>query len=81
MSNHVPGSAPRPRSARGEGGLGARLEATLKERAPQPKGKGLVMLVLALAVYLLIERIARRLLPLAALFRLSLVFPDQTPSR
>ena len=50
MSNHVPGSAPRPRSARGEGGLGARLEATLKERAPQPKGKGLVMLVLALAV-------------------------------
>ena len=39
------------------------------------------MLVLALAVYLLIERIARRLLPLAALFRLSLVFPDQTPSR
>lgn len=50
MSNHAPGSTPRPRSARGEGGLGARLEATLKERAPQPKGKGLVMLVLALAV-------------------------------
>lgn len=50
MSNPAPGSAPRPRSSRGEGGLGARLEATLKERAPQPKGKGVVMLVLALAV-------------------------------
>ena len=28
-----------------------------------------------------VERVARRLLPLAALLKLSLVFPDQTPSR
>jgi len=33
------------------------------------------------AVMFLVDRIARRLLPLAALLQLSLVFPDQAPSR
>jgi HD-GYP domain-containing protein (c-di-GMP phosphodiesterase class II) len=35
----------------------------------------------ATGVLVVVDRIARRLLPLAALLKLSLVFPDQTPSR
>jgi Bacterial Ig domain/HD domain len=35
----------------------------------------------ATAVLVVVDRFARRLLPLAALLKLSLVFPDQTPSR
>lgn len=50
MSEGISARPPRPRKTGGEGGLGARLEATLKERAPQPKGKGLVMLIIAAAV-------------------------------
>jgi HD superfamily phosphohydrolase YqeK len=55
-------------------------------RVPRPPGPGAVMwwgamLALALFTYLLLERLGRRLLPLAALFRLTLVFPDRTPSR
>jgi hypothetical protein len=39
------------------------------------------MLALGSASYVLFERLTTRVLPLAALLRLSLVFPDQTPSR
>jgi HD-GYP domain-containing protein (c-di-GMP phosphodiesterase class II) len=35
----------------------------------------------ATGVLLLVDQLARRLLPLAALFKLSLVFPDRAPSR
>src|ERR1051325_11443293 len=35
----------------------------------------------ATGVLVVVDRIARRLLPLVALLKLSLVFPDQTPSR
>ena len=41
----------------------------------------IVLLGLGLAVALVTERVARRLLPLAALLRLSMLFPDQAPSR
>jgi hypothetical protein len=37
--------------------------------------------VAATVVLFLVDRLARRLLPLAALLKLSLAFPDQTPSR
>src|SRR5690348_2287424 len=37
--------------------------------------------LLATAVLVGIDRVTRRLLPLAALLKLSLVFPDQAPSR
>ncbi|HEX3088042.1 MAG TPA: hypothetical protein VHQ23_05260, partial [Ilumatobacteraceae bacterium] len=39
------------------------------------------MLATSTAVLFLTERLARRLLPLAALLKLSLVFPDHVPSR
>lgn len=39
------------------------------------------ILVLSLVVLAVADRLARRFLPLAALLQLSLVFPDQTPSR
>jgi hypothetical protein len=41
----------------------------------------LVVIVASTAVVFLADRAARRLLPLAALYRLSLVFPDHAPSR
>ncbi|MFW2384052.1 MAG: HD-GYP domain-containing protein, partial [Acidimicrobiales bacterium] len=37
--------------------------------------------VIGIAVSLLVDRATRRLLPLAALFSMSLVFPDEAPSR
>ncbi|HEY4609805.1 MAG TPA: HD-GYP domain-containing protein, partial [Ilumatobacteraceae bacterium] len=40
-----------------------------------------VVLITSTAVLLVTERIARQLLPLAALLKLSLVFPDHVPSR
>jgi HD-GYP domain-containing protein (c-di-GMP phosphodiesterase class II) len=39
------------------------------------------LLVVASLVLLAVDRVTRRLLPLAAMFQLSLAFPDQTPSR
>ncbi len=36
---------------------------------------------IALTTVTLVERVSRRALPVAALFKLSLVFPDETPSR
>jgi putative nucleotidyltransferase with HDIG domain len=53
----------------------------------RPDGWGPIILwcagitVAATVVVLLVDRLARRLLPLAALLKLSLAFPDQTPSR
>ena len=41
----------------------------------------LLLSLVATVVLLAMDRIARRLLPLAALLKLSLVFPDQAPSR
>ena len=38
-------------------------------------------LVLSVAVSFIVDRWSRRLLPLAVLFRMSLVFPDEAPSR
>ncbi len=40
-----------------------------------------VLTAAATLVLIVVDRVARRLLPLAALFRLSLVFPDHAPSR
>ena len=56
------------------------------EAFPPPSGPAavswwLILLVITTLVAVLVERVARRLLPLAALLELSLVFPDQTPSR
>jgi HD-GYP domain-containing protein (c-di-GMP phosphodiesterase class II) len=44
-------------------------------------GRALVISVCSLAVLVVTNVVARRFLPLAALMQLSLVFPDQTPSR
>ena len=41
----------------------------------------LMLLVIATVVLRVVDRQARRMLPLATLLRLSLVFPDQAPSR
>jgi putative nucleotidyltransferase with HDIG domain len=41
----------------------------------------IAMLATSTAVLLVTERVARRMLPLAALLKLSLVFPDHVPSR
>ena len=40
-----------------------------------------VLTVIALVVLLAVDRLARRLLPLAALLKLSMLFPDRAPSR
>ncbi len=41
----------------------------------------LVVVAVSTVVVMAVDRVARRLLPLAALYRLSLVFPDRAPSR
>ena len=54
---------------------------------PRPYGLGpalfwfAALTVVATAVLFVVDRVARRLLPLAALLQLSLVFPDRAPSR
>jgi len=53
---------------------------------PRPDGAGLllwwaVVLGTSTVVLLLVERVARRFLPLAALLKLTLAFPDEAPSR
>ena len=40
-----------------------------------------VLTALALAVLVVVDRVARKLLPLATLLKLSMVFPDRAPSR
>lgn len=58
----------------------------LAQQVPRPVSGAAVlwwamMLAVAALVFVSVERAARRLLPLAALLRLSLVLPDQTASR
>ena len=54
---------------------------------PSPSGLGpnflwwIAISLLSIAVLLMVERVARRLLPLAALLKLSLLFPDHAPAR
>lgn len=54
---------------------------------PRPDGVGpsvlwwLVLIAVSTATLVAIDRVARRFLPLAALLRMSLVFPDEAPSR
>ncbi|MGH2672908.1 MAG: HD-GYP domain-containing protein [Actinomycetota bacterium] len=60
--------------------------AVLARSLPRPGGAALVGWVLAVLgistlVVTLVERLARRLLPLATLLNLSLAFPDHVPSR
>ena len=64
--------------------IAARLAAAA---LPRPRGSlgtiGWWALIVAVAAITLagVDRLARRLLPLAALYRLALVFPDKAPSR
>lgn len=65
---------------------GVAAGVVLSRSMPRPSGVALVGWVLAVLgistlVVTLVERVARRLLPLATLLNLSLAFPDQAPSR
>ena len=44
-------------------------------------GRSLLLAVCSLAALVVTDKLARRFLPLAVLLQLSLIFPDQTPSR
>ena len=61
--------------------------ALVSRTLPRPEGAvavtawWVVVLGTVTIVMVVVERAARRLLPLAALLRLSLIFPDQAPSR
>jgi HD-GYP domain-containing protein (c-di-GMP phosphodiesterase class II) len=61
--------------------------AVLVRAVPRPAGITaavvwwVLVLVVASLVLLAVDRVARRILPLAAMLQLSLAFPDQTPSR
>jgi len=61
--------------------------AAVSRLLPHPSGwTGIVawwaaLLGMVTLVMVVVERLARRLLPLAALLKLSLIFPDQAPSR
>ena len=54
---------------------------------PSPAGRGEAIVrwvglsILSTAALIFLDKLARRLLPLATLFKLSLVFPDEAPSR
>jgi putative nucleotidyltransferase with HDIG domain len=69
--------------------LAASIASTsvLVRTVPRPAGVTatvlwwLAVLAVASVVMLAVDRLARRLLPLAAMLQLSLAFPDQTPSR
>ena len=69
--------------------IAAALTATWAARSvlPTPSSTGgwamwwVSLLVIGLGVSLATERIARRLLPLAMLLKLAMLFPDQAPSR
>jgi putative nucleotidyltransferase with HDIG domain len=65
---------------------GAGTAVAIFHAAPQPTGLRvlgfwLALVVVCTLVALLVERGARRLLPLATLLELTLVFPDKAPSR
>jgi hypothetical protein len=61
--------------------------AVLARLVPRPAGFGpavtwwVCITLAATVVLLVVDRLARRLLPLAAMLQLSLAFPDETPSR
>ncbi|MGH7666987.1 MAG: HD-GYP domain-containing protein [Candidatus Dormibacteria bacterium] len=59
------------------------LSGTLRRPtgAPEFAAWWVLLSVVGLAVLVLVERATRRLLPLAALLRLSLLFPDHAPAR
>jgi hypothetical protein len=69
--------------------LAASVVATtvLARLVPRPAGLGpaitwwVCITLAATVVLLVVDRLARRLLPLAAMLQLSLAFPDETPSR
>ena len=90
-----PGWRARPRLATSLGAvalvlpslLGVAAALVLARVLPRPEGATavatwwVVVLTTPIAVAAVVERLARRLLPLVHLLRLSLVFPDRTPSR
>ncbi|HVM20698.1 MAG TPA: HD-GYP domain-containing protein, partial [Egibacteraceae bacterium] len=61
--------------------------AAVSAVGPRPRGTvelvawWVVLTAIALAVLTLVDRLARRLLPLATLLKLSMLFPDRAPSR
>ena len=67
------------------GAIGAAF--ALDQFVPKPDSTGgtvvriLAIMLSALVVLIVVERLTRRLAPLAALLRMSLLFPDQAPSR
>ena len=61
--------------------VGLVVSRTLTWPSPQSLPWWAVIVGVATATSLITGRLARRLLPLAALLQLSLVFPDRTPSR
>jgi hypothetical protein len=66
---------------------GAAIVGLLVSRSLSGSGVGalvvrvLITATVSVAAFVLVERLARRFLPLAALLRLNLVFPDRAPSR
>ncbi|MFN8050713.1 MAG: HD-GYP domain-containing protein [Acidimicrobiales bacterium] len=66
-------------------GCGAAIQANRMIAAPNSVltalGRALLIVAIASLVVWGVDRYARKLLPLAALMQLSLVFPDQAPSR
>jgi hypothetical protein len=54
-------------------------------RAPEPLGLRSIwwlgQLALSALVFAIVERVTRRFLPLAALLKMTMVFPDRAPSR
>jgi hypothetical protein len=67
--------------------VGVAAGTLLASALPAPSGWAVVLgwwiavIAVSLGALFVVDRLARRLLPLAALLRLSLVFPDQAPSR
>jgi hypothetical protein len=61
--------------------LASRLVAAPRESFWLHVGWWVLLTGAATGVLVLVDRLSRRLLPLAALYRLSLVFPDRAPSR
>jgi hypothetical protein len=69
--------------------IGASIAATIILRRLVPEPHGLtgrvvwwaVLAIAAVWMAVVVERLARRLLPLVALLKLGMLFPDQAPSR
>jgi hypothetical protein len=63
------------------GSLSARLLAPQAERWSHRWVSVVVVVLVAVAVSLVVSRLTNRLLPLAALLRMTMIFPDKAPSR